>query len=148
MSELTTPVVVSEEAAPTRPESAFLRPGQAVAVAMSLYHVRRDLVRPKRHLRGTHLLFALTLVFLLYPTWPGSRLALAEMLLLALGFGFVLSLDYEYFISRIIYIDDLTWSDKFYAVVAVGIVLRRGACWDSRCRSTGCLPDLHDRLHA
>ena len=46
-------------------------------------------------------------------------------MLLALGFGFVLHifLDYDYFINRIIYIDDLTWSDKFYAVAAVGIVL-------------------------
>jgi len=48
-----------------------------------------------------------------------------DLMLLALGFGFVLHIffDYDYFINRIIYIDDLTWSDKFFAVAAVGIVL-------------------------
>ena len=71
-------------------------------------------------------MFALTLVFLLYPTRPGKPAWRSlDLLLLALGFGFVLHifLDYDYFINRIIYIDDLTWSDKFYAVAAVGIVL-------------------------
>jgi TRAP transporter 4TM/12TM fusion protein len=45
--------------------------------------------------------------------------------LLALGYGFVLHIftNYEYFINRIIYIDDLTIADKFYAVIAVVIVL-------------------------
>jgi TRAP transporter 4TM/12TM fusion protein len=47
------------------------------------------------------------------------------LLLLALGFGFVLHifLNYEYFVNRIIYIDELTISDKIYAVIAVAIVL-------------------------
>src|SRR5438552_3369143 len=77
--------------------------------------------------RGTHLLFALTLVFLLYPLRPGRSAAWrsADLLLLVIGFGFVLHifLNYDYFINRIIYIDDLTATDKFYAVAAVAIVL-------------------------
>ena len=129
MSEVTTPVVVSEEAAPTRPESAFLRGlVQAVAVAMSLYHMYVAAFGPPEAIifRGTHLLFAMTLVFLLYPTRPGKPAWRSlDLMLLALGFGFVLHifLDYDYFINRIIYIDDLTWSDKFFAVAAVSIVI-------------------------
>jgi TRAP-type uncharacterized transport system fused permease subunit len=129
VSELTTPVVISEEAIPTRPESAFLRGlVQVIAVAMSLYHMYVAGFGPPEAIifRGTHLLFAMTLVFLLYPTRPGKPAwRTLDMLLLALGFGFVLHifLDYNYFINRIIYIDDLTWSDKFYAVAAVAIVL-------------------------
>jgi len=129
VSEVTTPVVVSEEAAPTRPESAFLRGlVQAVAVAMSLYHMYVAAFGPPEAIifRGTHLLFAMTLVFLLYPTRPGKPAWRSlDLLLLALGFGFVLHifLDYDYFINRIIYFDDLTWSDKFFAVAAVSIVI-------------------------
>ncbi|MET0442467.1 MAG: TRAP transporter permease [Casimicrobiaceae bacterium] len=129
MSELTTPVVISEEAIPTRPESAFLRGlVQVIAVAMSLYHMYVAGFGPPEAIifRGTHLLFAMTLVFLLYPTRPGKPAwRTLDMLLLALGFGFVLHifLDYNYFINRIIYIDDLTWTDRFYAVAAVVIVL-------------------------
>ncbi|HEX3138152.1 MAG TPA: TRAP transporter permease, partial [Casimicrobiaceae bacterium] len=74
-----------------------------------------------------HLLFALTLVFLLYPVKPRGAAAWRriDLVLLALGYGFVLHIftNYEYFINRIIYIDDLTIADKFYAVIAVVIVL-------------------------
>ncbi|MEP6679527.1 MAG: TRAP transporter large permease subunit, partial [Betaproteobacteria bacterium] len=128
MTELTTPVV-TEEVAPTAPTSAFLRAlVQAVAVTMSLYHMYVAGFGPPEAIifRGTHLLFALTLVFLLYPTRPGKAAWRSlDLLLLALGFGFVLHifLDYEYFINRIIYIDDLTRWDRFFAVAAVGIVL-------------------------
>jgi TRAP transporter 4TM/12TM fusion protein len=128
---LSTPpaVVVSEEAQATVPASAALRAlVQAVAVAMSLYHMYVAAFGPPEAVvfRGTHLLFALTLVFLLYPTRPGRPAWRAlDAALLALGFGFVLHilLNYDYFINRIIYIDDLTWQDRFFAVVAVTIVL-------------------------
>ena len=77
--------------------------------------------------RGTHLLFALTLVFLLYPLAPGggSPGALLDAALLLAGWGFVLHifLNYEYFTNRIIYIDDLTLWDQFYAVAAMLVVL-------------------------
>ena len=62
--------------------------------------------------RGTHLLFALTLVFILYPLRPGGGGAGASSmsLLLAGGWGLVLHifLNYQYFTNRIIYIDELT----------------------------------------
>src|ERR1700693_5119514 len=96
---------------------------------MSLYHMYVAAFGPPEAIifRGTHLLFALTLVFLLYPLRPGRAAAWRgiDLLLLALGYGFVLHifLNYDYYLNRIIYIDDLTAWDKFYAVVAVAIVL-------------------------
>jgi TRAP transporter 4TM/12TM fusion protein len=101
---------------------------QAVAVAMSLYHMYVAAFGPPEAIifRGTHLLFALTLVFLLYPTRPGRPAwRTLDFALLALGFGFVLHIftNYDYFINRIIYIDDLTNWDRLYALVAVAIVL-------------------------
>ena len=130
MPETPTTVIVSEEAQPTTPTSSALRwLINAVAVAMSLYHMYVAAFGPPEALifRGTHLLFALTLVFLLYPLRPDRSPAwrIADLALLALGYGFVLHifLNYDYFVNRIIYIDDLTALDKFYAVVAVAIVL-------------------------
>ncbi len=129
MTALAAPVVVSEEATPTTPTSRYL--GwliMAVAMAMSLYHMYVAAFGPPEAVifRGTHLLFALTLVLLLYPTRHGRAAWRAlDLVLLALGFGFVLHIfrDYDYFINRIIYIDELTTWDRFYAVCAVGIVL-------------------------
>ena len=122
--------VVSEEAQATLPVSRALRALiSAVAVAMSLYHMYVAAFGPPEAIifRGTHLLFALTLVFLLYPVKPRGAAAWRsiDLVLLALGYGFVLHIftNYEYFINRIIYIDDLTIADKFYAVIAVVIVL-------------------------
>ena len=122
-------VIVAEEAQATAPASAALRGlVQAVAVTMSLYHMYVAAFGPPEAIifRGTHLLFALTLVFLLYPTRPGRPAWRSlDLALLALGFGFVLHifLNYDYFINRIIYIDDLTPWDRLYGVVAVVIVL-------------------------
>ena len=130
MSEAAPPVVVSDEKLATTPGSVALRwLINAVAIAMSLYHMYVAAFGPPEAIifRGTHLLFALTLVFLLYPIKPrgapGWRAA--DLLLLALGYSFVLHIftNYEYFTNRIIYIDDLTTADKFYAIVAVAIVL-------------------------
>jgi len=98
----------------------------AIAVAMSLYHMYVAAFGPPEALifRGTHLLFALTLVFILYPAGAGAR-RLIDVILLAGGWGLVLHifLNYEYFENRIIYIDELTVWDKFYAVVSVIVVL-------------------------
>jgi TRAP transporter 4TM/12TM fusion protein len=130
VSEATPAVIVSDEKLATTPGSVALRwLINAIAIAMSLYHMYVAAFGPPEAIifRGTHLLFALTLVFLLYPLKPRGALAWrsADLLLLALGYGFVLHIfsNYEYFINRIIYIDDLTFADKFYAVVAVAIVL-------------------------
>lgn len=130
MSEAAPAVVVSDEAPATTPGSVALRwLVNAIAVAMSLYHMYVAAFGPPEAIifRGTHLLFALTLVFLLYPLKPRGAPAWrsVDLMLLALGYGFVLHIftNYDYFINRIIYIDELTTADKFYAVVAVAIVL-------------------------
>jgi TRAP transporter 4TM/12TM fusion protein len=77
--------------------------------------------------RGTHLLFTLTLVYILYPLRPRASEAwrLVDMALLVLGWAFVLHIffNYQYFLDRIIYIDDLTAADKFYAIVSIVVVL-------------------------
>lgn len=96
---------------------------------MSLYHMYVAGFGPPEAVifRGTHLLFALTLVFLLYPTRASGSAAWrsVDAALLIASWGFVLHifLTYDAFINRIIYIDDLTSWDKFYAVIAVVIVL-------------------------
>jgi TRAP transporter 4TM/12TM fusion protein len=122
-------VVVTDEMPATAPVSAVLRAVvNTIAVAMSLYHMYIAAFGPPEAIifRGTHLLFALTLVFLLYPSRPGHPGWRAlDLLLLAAGFGFVLHIfvNYDYFINRIIYIDDLTVTDRIYAVVAIVVVL-------------------------
>ena len=122
-------VVVSDEAIPTTPTSRSLRwLITLVAVAMSLYHMYVAWFGPPEAIifRGTHLMFAMTLVFLMFPFRPGRPLWRAfDLALLALGLGFVLHifLNYEYFINRIIYIDDLTPQDIFFGVAAVVVVL-------------------------
>jgi len=119
--------VISDEKAATAPATRALRwLALATAVAMSLYHMYVAAFGPPEALifRGTHLLFALTLVFILYPAGGGAR-RLIDLVLLAGGWGLVLHifLNYSYFENRIIYIDDLTAWDKFYAVVSVIVVL-------------------------
>jgi TRAP transporter 4TM/12TM fusion protein len=119
--------VVYDEKPGTPPaQKALRRLALAIAVAMSLYHMYVAAFGPPEALifRGTHLLFTLTLVFLLYPAGAGARRVI-DFVLLAGGWGLVLHifLNYSYFENRIIYIDDLQPWDKFYAVVSVIVVL-------------------------
>jgi TRAP transporter 4TM/12TM fusion protein len=101
----------------------------AIAVVMSLYHMYVAAFGPPEALifRGTHLLFALTLVFLLYPSRPGGGIPwrILDGVLMLAGWGIVLHIffNYQYYTNRIIYIDELTFADKFWAVVSIGIVL-------------------------
>ena len=128
MSE--TASVISDEKQATAPTTRALRwLIAAIAVAMSLYHMYVAGFGPPEAVifRGTHLMFAMALVFLLYPTRPGGGLGwrLLDFVLLGFGLAFVLHVfvTYEAFTNRIIYIDDLTAADKFFAVVAVLMVL-------------------------
>jgi len=121
--------VISEEKQATAPRATALRwLVGAIAVAMSLYHMYVAGFGPPEAMifRGNHLMFALTLVFLLYPFRPGGALgwrALDALLLMA-GLAIVLHifLKYETFTNRIIYIDELTFWDKAWGVVAVLVV--------------------------
>lgn len=123
-------MTVSDEAtAYTSQFKPLVRLITLIAVVMSLYHMYVAALGPPEAVifRGIHLLFALTLVFLMYPIKPrGSAWWRAwDMLLLAGSWGFVLNifLNYDAFTNRIIYIDDLTQADRFYAVVSVLLVL-------------------------
>jgi TRAP transporter 4TM/12TM fusion protein len=119
-----------EENPAVQPQSGVLKATVAtIAIAMSLYHMYAAGFGPPEALifRGTHLLFALTLVFLLYPLKPGGgplwRLADAVMLIGSWAFIFHIFLNYEYVTDRTIYIDELTTWDRVYTVIAVLIVL-------------------------
>jgi TRAP transporter 4TM/12TM fusion protein len=100
-----------------------------IAIAMSLYHMHAAAFGPPEALifRGTHLLFALTLVFLLYPSRAGGAVGwrILDAVLMLAGWGIVLHIffNYEYYTNRIIYIDELTLQDKFWAVASVLVVL-------------------------
>jgi TRAP transporter 4TM/12TM fusion protein len=121
---------LEEEKPATTPQAGALKIAVAlIAIAMSLYHMHAAAFGPPEALifRGTHLLFALTLVFLLYPSRPGgpARWRILDAALMLAGWGIVLHifLNYEYYTNRIIYIDELTLQDRVWGVVAVLIVL-------------------------
>ncbi len=122
--------VISDESIAIDPSSKALKTLITVlAVAMSLYHMYVAGFGPPEAVifRGTHLMFALALVFLLYPSSPtgGITARSYDMLLLALGIAAIahIFIDYENFTNRIIYIDELTKTDLFYSFVMVVIVL-------------------------
>jgi len=121
---------MKEENEATTPGARWLRWGiAAVAVAMSLYHMYVAGFGPPEAVifRGTHLLFAFALVFVLYPLRPGGGAwwRLADAAVLAIGFATVLHIfvNYQYFTNRIIYIDDLSFWDKTFGILCVLVVL-------------------------
>jgi TRAP transporter 4TM/12TM fusion protein len=100
-----------------------------VAVAMAVYHVHAIMYgSPEAILfRGTHLLFALALTFLIFRangTQDFSPKPL-DFALLALGAAPILYLflNYEYVVTRIFYIDDLFPADIVFGVLLTVIVL-------------------------
>jgi TRAP transporter 4TM/12TM fusion protein len=120
----------AEEKQSTAPSARALKwLVSAIAIAMSLYHMYVAGFGPPEAVifRGTHLIFALTLVFILYPLKAGGGplWRLADLVLLALGWGFVLHIffNYETFTNRIIYIDELSNWDLFYGWVSILITL-------------------------
>ncbi len=102
-----------------------------VAIAMSLYHMWTTAFAPPEAMifRGTHLLFALVLVFLLHPVWREAdgrrRLIWIDLVMIAASVAMIgyIFLTYESITNRIIYIDDLNAWDKTMAALAVALVL-------------------------
>ena len=116
------------EAAPPPRSRPFMLVAGGIAMAMSLYHMYIALTGPPEtyFFRGTHLVFALTLVFLLYPVKRGGIVGLAiDALMLAASIGSVayIFINHDYVLYRIIYIDDLTLTDKAFAIVAIFTVM-------------------------
>jgi TRAP transporter 4TM/12TM fusion protein len=112
-----------------------------VAVAMSLYHMGVIVVGPPEAIifRGTHLLFAMALTFLLFRRVPETKAEPGadappvaqgpptplDYALLAAATVPVLYLfwNYEYLVNRIYYIDDLAWSDMAMGVLLIVMVM-------------------------
>jgi TRAP transporter 4TM/12TM fusion protein len=94
-----------------------------VAIAMVIYHMWAIAFGSPEAIpyRGTHLLFALTLTFLLY-RWNATQgppgLLDYGLLLLAAAPILYLFVNYDYLVNRIFYVDDLYPSD-----IALGILL-------------------------
>jgi TRAP transporter 4TM/12TM fusion protein len=111
--------------------TATRRTAGAIAIAMSLYHMWAIAFSPPEALifRGTHLLFALILVYLFYPLasfsdgrrrfWWIDAVTIAASIA-AIGYIF---LTYQSITNRIIYIDDLNVWDKAMAVITILLVL-------------------------
>jgi TRAP transporter 4TM/12TM fusion protein len=122
--------VVDEVKSARQPSAPWLRKlAFVVAVAMAGYHMYVAGWGPPEAMifRGTHLMFAFVLVFLLYPSRLGGHLAwrAVDFVLLALAAASVgyIFLTYSVFTNRIIYIDDLNTLDKTFAVLNVLLVL-------------------------
>jgi TRAP transporter 4TM/12TM fusion protein len=101
-----------------------------IAVAMALYHIWVILTGAPEAIifRGTHLLFAIVLTFLLIrrtSASAGQAPSLIDYALVVLAAAPILYLfwNYDYVVNRIYYIDDLTWEDMILAVLLVVMVL-------------------------
>lgn len=100
----------------------------AIAVAMALYHMWVIVTGTPEAIifRGTHLLFAMALTFLIYRrTREDVAPSLLDYALLALALAPVIYLfwNYDYVVNRIYYIDDLTWTDMAMAVVLIVLIM-------------------------
>jgi TRAP transporter 4TM/12TM fusion protein len=102
----------------------------ALAVAMAIYHMWAISFGSPEAIfyRGTHLLFALTILFLAYrrnATMEGQPPALLDYALLVAGAVPILYLFvfYDYIVNRIYYIDDLTPADMILGTMLTLVVL-------------------------
>jgi len=100
-----------------------------ISVAMALYHMWAIAFGSPEAIwyRGTHLAFAMTLVFLLY-RGSGRAEGLPEpidylLLVLAVTPIIYLFVNYDYVVNRIFYVDELTWSDMAMGVIMTAMVL-------------------------
>jgi TRAP transporter 4TM/12TM fusion protein len=97
-----------------------------VAVAMVLYHMWVIVSGSPEAIifRGTHLMFALVLCFLIYGSKVGVIRPIPtfiDYVWLAASVASLLYLfvNYEYVITRIYYIDDLSWADMIFGTILI-----------------------------
>ncbi len=101
----------------------------AISVAMVAYHVWAIVFGTPEAVifRGTHLMFAIVLVFLLH-RWNGEVEGLPSLsdyalLILAITPILYLFVNYDYIINRIFYVDDLTPMDMAMGILMTVMVL-------------------------
>jgi TRAP transporter 4TM/12TM fusion protein len=105
-----------------------------IAVTMALYHIWVILPpalggqgTPEAIIfRGTHLIFALALTFLIYRrAGTGSAPSLLDYALLALAVAPITYLfwNYDYIVNRIYYVDDMSTADMAMAVILVVLIM-------------------------
>jgi TRAP-type uncharacterized transport system fused permease subunit len=114
----------------------------AIGVAMALYHMWIIVTGTPEAIifRGTHLLFALVLTFLIFrratgkvdplPAETGSAViedppTLFDYACLVLAAAPIVYLfvNYDYVVNRIYYVDDLTWTDMILGTVLVVMIM-------------------------
>jgi TRAP transporter 4TM/12TM fusion protein len=86
-----------------------------IAVGMSVYHLTVAFIGAPQALffRSTHLLFAVTLIFLLYPGFrrrEGARASWPELIWIAIAVGTTLYVwvNHDHLLTRFVYVDDPT----------------------------------------
>lgn len=98
-----------------------------IAVAMALYHmwIIATGVPEAILFRGTHLLFAITLIFLWFNGGKDGAPRIYDYLLLTVSAASILYLfvNYSYVVNRIYYVDDLYPADMAFAVLLTALVL-------------------------
>lgn len=101
-----------------------------IGVAMAAYHMWVIVTGAPEAIifRGTHLLFALTLTFLVVrrsQSLEGTPPTILDYSLLALAVAPVVYLFvyYDYVVNRIYYIDDLTWTDMAMGTILVVMIM-------------------------
>ena len=101
-----------------------------VAVAMSLYHLTIAFIGAPQPLffRGTHLLFALTLVFLLYPGFSrreGAHASWLDFLFIAASAVTIVYIwvNHDYLLERFVFVDDPTTTELVLGSIFTLIVL-------------------------
>jgi TRAP transporter 4TM/12TM fusion protein len=99
----------------------------SIAIAMAFYHmwIIATGVPEAILFRGTHLLFAITLVFLWFGARKDGTVPLYDYALLAVAAAAILYLfvNYSYVVNRIYYVDDLYPADIAFAILLCILVL-------------------------
>ncbi len=101
-----------------------------IAVAMSLYHLTIAFIGAPQPLffRGTHLLFALTLVFLIYPGFSrreGAHASWLDFLFIA-GAAVTIAyiwINHDHLLTRFVFVDDPTQAELVLGTIFTFIVL-------------------------